>query len=920
MRPPPSDPAEAQTDPADPSAAQALRPTLEAYQAFLEDCPEPMQITDFSGVIRAVNRCYCEEAGFPSEELLGKKVHEFGFYVDVSQRDQLFALLKAQGQVREFKMRLRTKTQGEFAALVSASLIVLGGEPLVLSTIRNRSELEAAQEALRKSEELLRGAFQASLDPISLSKTNGEFVEVNEAFCEQSGYSREEALGRTAQDLGLWRHISQREGFLAALTAQGSVRAFEAEMFDRSGSSRRCLLSARITVVGGVPMVLTVTKDVTKLLEAEDALRKSEEFFRTLVHDGVDPVGLAANNGAFVEVNDAFVELTGYSREEIIGKNATQLGLWNDLAQRDEMRQVMLEQGAIHNYALSVRRKDGVLRHCLLSGRRLAIGGSEMLYTSTKDVTELRDAEESLRASEQRFRFILNDVSQIAIQGYDENRVVIFWNEASERLYGYSEQEALGRRLEDLIIPDYMRQGVIDAVNDWMVRGSHIPAEELTLRDKQGRPVPVYSSHVMYTASSGHKEMYCIDLDMTDLKRMQGELIEAKDRAEAADRAKSEFLANMSHEIRTPLNGILGMLQLMQPDNTAEEQAIYVSSAVDAGHRLLSLLNDVLDFSKMDAGQVKLRSLPFRMATLFDSVASMFQVPCAAKKLDLSFRVHPSVPETLLGDEARIRQILFNVVGNAVKFTASGSVRVEAWARPDTRRGLGMARVYLSVTDTGIGIPDDKITYVFRRFTQNDGTFTREYEGAGLGLAIVKRIVTLMQGGIAVDSEVGLGTTMNLHLLLGTPPPVAQAKQIAGSAAESAETTPPLRILLAEDDATSQLAMRIMLARLGHQVVFVETGSMAVQALQEGDFDCILMDIQMPELGGVAATQIIRSAPELAHKAGIPIIALTAYAMSGDREKFLAAGLDGHVPKPVELEELQRTLRWVARRLGRVSL
>ncbi|MDO9083277.1 MAG: response regulator, partial [Humidesulfovibrio sp.] len=247
-------------------------------------------------------------------------------------------------------------------------------------------------------------------------------------------------------------------------------------------------------------------------------------------------------------------------------------------------------------------------------------------------------------------------------------------------------------------------------------------------------------------------------------------------------------------------------------------------------------------------------------------------------------------------------------------------VRVEAWARPDTRRGLGMARVYLSVTDTGIGIPDDKITYVFRRFTQNDGTFTREYEGAGLGLAIVKRIVTLMQGGIAVDSEVGLGTTMNLHLLLGTPPPVAQAKQIAGSAAESAETTPPLRILLAEDDATSQLAMRIMLARLGHQVVFVETGSMAVQALQEGDFDCILMDIQMPELGGVAATQIIRSAPELAHKAGIPIIALTAYAMSGDREKFLAAGLDGHVPKPVELEELQRTLRWVARRLGRVSL
>jgi len=333
--------------------------------------------------------------------------------------------------------------------------------------------------------------------------------------------------------------------------------------------------------------------------------------------------------------------------------------------------------------------------------------------------------------------------------------------------------------------------------------------------------------------------------------------------------------------------------------------------AVSAGHRLLSLLNDVLDFSRMNAGQVLLRAAPFSMSGLFDSVTSIFHVSCVAKKLDLSCVLHQSVPRTLVGDEARLRQILFNLVGNAVKFTNSGSVRVEAWARSSEKHGPGKVRLYLSVSDTGIGIPDDKIAYVFRRFTQNDGTFTREYEGAGLGLAIVKRIVALMQGGISVESEVGQGTTMNLHVLLDTfRPQPEEPKPAASSALE--EQVLPLRILLAEDDVTSQLAMRVMLGRMGHEVVVVDTGRQAVEALQAQDFDCILMDIQMPDMDGVQATQHIRTLPDLAHKAHIPIIAITAYAMSGDREKFLAAGLDGHVPKPVELESLRKVLHRVA--------
>ena len=913
MPAPTSDQPEAQPEASVPSCGPVQRPSLEDYQAYLEDCPDAMMISEVTGAIRAVNRCYCEETGFPREELIGKTVAELGFYVDLAQRDQLFALLKAQGQVREFKVRLRTKVLGEFAGLVSASLIVLGGETLILSTTRNLSEMEAAQDALRKSEELLRGAFQASLDPITLSRTDGEFVEVNDAFCEQSGYRREEVLGRTALHIGLWLSVSQREGFFATLAAHGSVRAFEAEMVDREGNVRRCLLSARVTVVGGVPMVLTVTKDITKLMEAEDALRKSEEFFRTLVHGGVDPVGLAEKNGTLVEVNDAFVELTGYSREETIGKNATQLGLWDDLRQRDEMREIMLAHGAISNYALRIRRKDGSLRYCLISGRRLAIGGRELLFSSTKDVTELREAEEARRIGEQRLRTLVESALEgVWIVGADGR--ISFVNARMCELLGLPQDQVLGRNPEDFGLP-----ASLDPVCPLPTDG-HRPSRDVQL----ARPDGTRCWAIMNSTPLLDEDGVCVGAvglftDISQRKQMEEQLVQACIRAEAADKVKSEFLSNMSHEIRTPLNGMLGMLQLMQGDSTAKEQASYIDNAVSAGHRLLSLLNDVLDFSKMEAGKVQLRCAPFQMSRLFDSVAAMFQVACAAKKLELTFHLDESVPETLVGDEARIRQILFNLVGNAVKFTPSGSVLVEAWARPSTVDGPGRVRVHMSVRDTGIGIPDDKIAHVFRRFTQNDGTFTRAYEGAGLGLAIVKRIVELMHGGIAVESEVDSGTVMHLHLLLEMPQPAAQAASDAASGAESAAGAPSLRILLAEDDATSQLVMRIILSRLGHKVVCVETGRMAVEALKENDFDCILMDIQMPEMGGVEATRIIRTDPELARKSRIPIIALTAYAMRGDREKFLAAGMDGHVPKPVEMEELRRALRTVAEGLRRAG-
>ena len=387
--------------------------------------------------------------------------------------------------------------------------------------------------------------------------------------------------------------------------------------------------------------------------------------------------------------------------------------------------------------------------------------------------------------------------------------------------------------------------------------------------------------------------------DITQRKQAEDGLRESKVKADAANEAKSEFLANMSHEIRTPLNGVLGMLQVLQQEHTPEDRAEFTALAYEAGHRLLNLLNDVLDFTKIEAGQLQLESKKFSLSKLFQDVSSIFLLTGKEKGLELSFHVDQSVPELLVGDDARITQILFNLVGNALKFTHRGSVHVEAWAHP-SRLFDDKTRLYLSVSDTGIGIADSKVLNMFERFTQSDASFSRNYEGAGLGLAIVKRIVQLMDGSISIDSEIGVGTAIYVHILLKNNAEQDSHQQDIPLLNE----LKPMNILLADDEPIGMMSMQVILEKMGHMVVTATDGIQALEALKKDNFDCILMDINMPEMDGIEATRIIRNAPEFKDKASIPIIALTAYAMSGDREKFLAFGMDEHVTKPVMKEDL----------------
>lgn len=387
--------------------------------------------------------------------------------------------------------------------------------------------------------------------------------------------------------------------------------------------------------------------------------------------------------------------------------------------------------------------------------------------------------------------------------------------------------------------------------------------------------------------------------DITNRKRVEGRLIRARQEAEMASRSKSEFLANMSHEIRTPLNGVMGMLQLLQTTKMQSQQEAYVGASLQSCRRLTRLLSDILDLSRVEAGKMQIREEVFDLRETFEAIGQLFAPNATAKGIELQFQIDPSIPRNLQGDVVRFQQIITNLVGNAVKFTREGRVVVETHSL-DGDKG-DVCRILCSVLDTGIGISDKVQERIFEPFEQAEQGYRRQFQGAGLGLAISKRLVELMGGSISMVSEVGKGSTFYLSLPF-------KITGLAASATETGlikeETGTDLKILLAEDDAISRLVAMKILGPYCRLLLPVEDGRQALEKLREVSFDLVLMDIQMPFVSGLEAAEAVRIGEAGPENMNIPIIAMTACAMEGDRDKFLAAGMDGYVEKPVELHKL----------------
>ncbi len=509
-----------------------------------------------------------------------------------------------------------------------------------------------------------------------------------------------------------------------------------------------------------------------------------------------------------------------------------------------------------------------------------------------------RMAAEALRQREALFRNLFQEHSAVKLLIDPGTGAIVDANRAAVDYYGWPRERLVSMNIGEINALPEAELAV--AMND--VKSTRRGRFEFRHRLADGtvRDVEVFSGRI---EAEGNALLHSIVHDITDRKIAERELIRAKDDAEDANRVKSEFLANMSHEIRTPLNGVMGLLQLLRTTALDPEQNEYIDMAIRSSDRLTRLLSDILDISSIEQGKVVIRPRAMDLRDLEAPVRELFGITAREKGIDLACRFYPDLPPQVAGDEGRILQILFNLVGNALKFTDRGSVTLEV--SPILSRTADTVRVLFVVTDTGIGIPEDKLGALFTPFFQVDSSYTRKHQGAGLGLAIVHRLVSLMNGKMFVDSLPGKGTSVSFVLPFTTPPQDADALPEVW---EAASAQVPVRILLAEDDPDNQNVMSLLLKKSGYEVAIAENGLRAVEMLQEGDFDAVFMDIQMPLMNGLEATGAIRKSETLGAKRDIPIFALTSYAMDGDRELFLGAGMDAYLSKPVKIDEVRRLL------------
>jgi signal transduction histidine kinase/CheY-like chemotaxis protein len=388
-------------------------------------------------------------------------------------------------------------------------------------------------------------------------------------------------------------------------------------------------------------------------------------------------------------------------------------------------------------------------------------------------------------------------------------------------------------------------------------------------------------------------------------KRVEKELKSAKEAAEAASKTKSEFLANMSHEIRTPMNGILGTLQLLQGSTLTESQGEYVNIAYSSGEALLSLLNDILDFSKIEAGKLELEYIPFNLVSLVREITVLLTPRAEERKVVLLSDLDEEIPSVIKGDSVRIRQILANLLTNAIKFTENGNVTVKASILEKTEK---VVRLKIEVIDTGIGISEEAQRKLFNSFTQADGSTTRKYGGTGLGLAIVRQLVTLMRGRLGVDSEEGKGACFWIEIAFEIPNEKIMPEQTEKEDIELLEELQG-HVLLVEDNPVNQIIAKKMLEKIGLSYELVVNGEEAVSRIKQSHkFDVVLMDCQMPVMDGYEATHAIRELEQVSSSKRIPVIAMTANAMEGDKDKCIQAGMDDYVAKPVKQDALKQVL------------
>ena len=683
--------------------------------------------------------------------------------------------------------------------------------------------------------------------------------------------------------------------------------AGEADPMGLSGSNSDFLALSITVITVALSLGVVAANGLLRYRAMYLGLARSEAWMRALLTTTVDGVITVGRDGTIAEFNASAERIFGWRRDEIVGRN---IGLLLTEKDRSAERGLLhvLRQGSLEGVNTSTEtfglRKDGSLVPVRGALGHATLDQQDLFVCFVTDISERRAMEQALLASEQQFRSLIGNIPGISYRSkLDGDWPMVFVSEAVERVTGYPAGDFLGEP------PRRVFGALIHAEDRIRV------ARETGAALREGRPYLVEyrllhadgSVRWLWENGTGVRneagDVQWLDgviLDITERRQMEEALRAAKETAEQAAAARATFVANMSHEIRTPMNSILGFTDVLLDGELNVEQRRHLDTIRSAGRALLRLLNEILDTAKLEKGAVELEQNDYNLLSLIDELSSTLAANARAKGLHLDIQYDPALPTGLRGDELRMRQVLTNLLDNAIKFTARGSVTLKVGAQGD--------QLCIAVTDTGIGIAPERLLAIFDPFTQADASMTRRFGGTGLGTTISKQLVELMGGRIWAESELGRGTTFHVQVPLVLARFAQQAPRV-----RSAAVLPPLRVLVADDVPQNLELMQLLMTRRGHTMTAVRDGAAVVELAASGEFDLALMDFQMPTMDGLAATRAIRDDEARDGRKRLPVIAMTASVLQEHRKASVDAGMDGFASKPVDWFALSHE---IARVLG----
>jgi PAS domain S-box-containing protein len=790
---------------------------------------------------------------------------------------------------------------------VSARRITWDGQPAILSIWRDITERKKMEEDLR----LTQFVVDSSADEAYWITEDARFLYVNDQACRALGYTREELLTMSLFDIDPFftEELLRESQFLLT---PGNNRIIETYHRTKSGSLYPVEVRASLVEFGQQTVSCAFARDITERKRAELTLLESERRFREMLST-VRQVALMLDvHGNVTFCNDFVLELTGWQRAEVLGQNWFKNFLPKDISGHvGAIFAAAIKQGAVPaHFENEILTKQGERRLIVWCNTVLRDEHGQVIAIASlgNDITERKRMEEALRESEVRARTIA-DFCPIGLFMADATGRIVYDNEAARRVLVGAASEAVGNNWAKAIHPEDQA---------WVTTGwRRFVSGDDQEYDLEFRIIGPNRTERLVRACATRVQVEDRLLGFVGTVEDIGERKRAE-KAEAANRAKSQFLAHMSHEIRTPMNAILGMTHLAMESQEGEQQQRFLQVIKHSAESLLGLLNDILDFSKIEAGQLQLDVRPFKLSRLLDTIAATVRLTATEKGLKLEVVIR-ELPAAFVGDEMRIKQILLNLVGNAIKFTASGSVTIDVKPAQEQPQD-GTVALHFSVIDTGIGIAPDKFEEIFRSFNQVDSSYARRYGGSGLGLAISRQLTALMGGALWVESQVNLGSIF--HCILELPPWTGELPEdlpVPDRVPE--QSLRNLHILVVDDNEINRDVARMMLEK-EHRVTTAENGLEALHLLAGEHFDVVLMDVQMPLMDGLTTTAIIRAfeegrpvSPDLPEhlltalrrklaNGHVPIVAMTAHAMVGDREMCLKAGMDSYITKPFHPSQL----------------